>query len=98
MIVSPDARNSNDPYDLTRFVRTQENDYAQALSEIRSGRKRTHWDHRLQLVRGEWLRIRISLGGSRDRSVFLGRGHRDLRALRRSRHSVSPHDVWRVAN
>ena len=35
--------NSNDPYDLTRFVRAQEHDYEQALSEIRSGRKRTHW-------------------------------------------------------
>jgi uncharacterized protein (DUF1810 family) len=28
---------------LARFVRAQESDYEQALSEIRSGRKRTHW-------------------------------------------------------
>ena len=33
----------NDPHNLTRFVRAQESDYARALSEIRSGRKRTHW-------------------------------------------------------
>ena len=33
----------DDPYDLDRFVRAQETDYDQALSEIRSGRKRTHW-------------------------------------------------------
>jgi uncharacterized protein (DUF1810 family) len=32
-----------DPYDLQRFVRAQEHDYEEALSEIRSGRKRTHW-------------------------------------------------------
>src|SRR5256885_6018416 len=32
-----------DPYDLGRFVRAQEDDYEQALAEIRSGRKRTHW-------------------------------------------------------
>ena len=32
-----------DPYDLARFVRAQETDYEQALSEIRSGRKRSHW-------------------------------------------------------
>jgi len=32
-----------DPYDLTRFVRAQESDYDQAMSEIRSGRKRSHW-------------------------------------------------------
>ena len=33
----------NDPFDLERFVRAQENDYAQALSEIKAGRKRSHW-------------------------------------------------------
>jgi uncharacterized protein (DUF1810 family) len=38
-----DPHSSNDPYDLARFVRAQENDYEQALSEIKSGRKRTHW-------------------------------------------------------
>jgi uncharacterized protein (DUF1810 family) len=32
-----------DPYDLTRFVQAQERDYEQAMSEIRSGRKRSHW-------------------------------------------------------
>ena len=32
-----------DPYDLTRFVLAQEHDYEQAISEIRSGRKRSHW-------------------------------------------------------
>lgn len=32
-----------DPYDLGRFVRAQEHDYASALAEIRSGRKRSHW-------------------------------------------------------
>lgn len=32
-----------DPYDLARFVAAQEHDYAQALSEIRRGQKRSHW-------------------------------------------------------
>lgn len=32
-----------DPYDLARFVQAQEDDYQQALSEIRAGQKRTHW-------------------------------------------------------
>lgn len=32
-----------DPYDLTRFVEAQERDYERALSEIRSGQKRSHW-------------------------------------------------------
>jgi uncharacterized protein (DUF1810 family) len=34
---------ADDPYDLDRFVRAQEGDYDRALSEIASGRKRTHW-------------------------------------------------------
>jgi uncharacterized protein (DUF1810 family) len=33
----------HDAYDLARFVRAQEHTYAQALAEIRGGRKRTHW-------------------------------------------------------
>ena len=41
-MMGPD-RNPRDPYDLARFVAAQEADYAQALSEIRSGQKRSHW-------------------------------------------------------
>ncbi len=43
MTFSNTSRSSEDPYDLRRFVRAQVNDYARALSEIRSGQKRTHW-------------------------------------------------------
>ena len=35
--------NTVDPHDLNRFVQAQENDYEQALSEVKSGRKRSHW-------------------------------------------------------
>jgi uncharacterized protein (DUF1810 family) len=34
---------SNDPYDLDRFVRAQAADYDRALSELRDGKKRSHW-------------------------------------------------------
>lgn len=34
---------SPDPYDLQRFVDAQEGSYAQALAELRAGRKRSHW-------------------------------------------------------
>ena len=37
------ALSEADPYDLARFVRAQEQHYEQALSEIRSGKKRSHW-------------------------------------------------------
>lgn len=32
-----------DPHNLQRFVEAQEATYAQALSELRAGRKRSHW-------------------------------------------------------
>jgi uncharacterized protein (DUF1810 family) len=33
----------SDPYDLQRFVDAQAHTYDQALAELRSGEKRTHW-------------------------------------------------------
>jgi uncharacterized protein (DUF1810 family) len=33
----------DDPYDLARFVAAQEPVYAQALGELRRGRKQSHW-------------------------------------------------------
>jgi uncharacterized protein (DUF1810 family) len=35
--------NGSDPHDLDRFVQAQEGDYERALSEVRAGRKRSHW-------------------------------------------------------
>ena len=34
---------AGDPHNLSRFVEAQEQDYDQALSEIRRGRKQSHW-------------------------------------------------------
>jgi len=34
---------AEDPYDLSRFVRAQEDDDKRALAEIVNGEKRTHW-------------------------------------------------------
>jgi uncharacterized protein (DUF1810 family) len=34
---------ATDPHNLSRFVEAQEHEYTRALSEIRSGRKRSHW-------------------------------------------------------
>lgn len=34
---------TDDRYDLNRFVQAQEDDYDRALSEVKSGRKRSHW-------------------------------------------------------
>jgi uncharacterized protein (DUF1810 family) len=34
---------AEDPYDLDRFVEAQAADYARAVSELRAGRKQSHW-------------------------------------------------------
>jgi uncharacterized protein (DUF1810 family) len=43
-MANPDeSGGTSDPHDLSRFVQAQEGVYERALSEIRSGRKRSHW-------------------------------------------------------
>ena len=42
-MVQDNPSNRNDPYDLNRFVSAQEGVYDRALSELRSGEKRSHW-------------------------------------------------------
>ena len=37
------AMQRDDPFDLERFMQAQAGTYAQALAELHSGRKRTHW-------------------------------------------------------
>ena len=43
MIDTQPPTNSSDPHTLHRFVQAQAQDYGQALAEIKSGRKRSHW-------------------------------------------------------
>jgi uncharacterized protein (DUF1810 family) len=43
MFNSNKSRSLEDPHDLVRFVEAQDSHYVQALAEIKSGRKRTHW-------------------------------------------------------
>jgi uncharacterized protein (DUF1810 family) len=38
-----DAPGTSDPFRLARFLDAQTDDYARALAEIESGRKRSHW-------------------------------------------------------
>lgn len=37
------SQTSGDPFDLTRFAKAQETVYDAVLSELRNGRKRSHW-------------------------------------------------------
>jgi uncharacterized protein (DUF1810 family) len=43
MTSSTDSHSTDDPYDLSRFVEAQQDDFEQALSEIVRGKKHTHW-------------------------------------------------------
>jgi uncharacterized protein (DUF1810 family) len=43
MVHSSETRGAGDPHDLSRFMKAQEREYDQALSEIRNGRKQSHW-------------------------------------------------------
>jgi uncharacterized protein (DUF1810 family) len=43
MTNAPLPRRADDPYNLSRFVQSQEGAYKQALSEIKIGRKQSHW-------------------------------------------------------
>jgi uncharacterized protein (DUF1810 family) len=42
-MAAPEQPDNSDPYDLGRFLAAQRDTYADALAEIRAGRKRTHW-------------------------------------------------------
>jgi len=37
------SSNAGDPHNLNRFVKEQKVDYEQALAEVKSGRKQSHW-------------------------------------------------------
>ena len=41
--VEGDVVGDSDPYNLIRFVQAQERDYERALSEVKDGRKYSHW-------------------------------------------------------
>jgi uncharacterized protein (DUF1810 family) len=66
---------SGDSYDLERFVDAQETDYNQALSEIRNGRKRTHWMWyifpQLEGLGSSWNSVHYSISGIAEAEAYL---------------------------
>jgi len=40
---SSSANAANDPFNLSRFVKAQQHVFDQAMMELKSGRKRSHW-------------------------------------------------------
>jgi len=66
---------SSDPYDLNRFVEAQAANYAQALSEVRAGRKRSHWSwYVLPQIRGlgsSANSVRYAISGPAEARAYL---------------------------
>ena len=64
-----------DPYHLERFVRAQETEYYQALSEIKAGLKRSHWMWyifpQLQGLGSSWNSVRYSLADAGEAKAYL---------------------------
>lgn len=66
---------SGDPFDLNRFIEAQEENYSQALAELRAGRKRTHWSwYVLPQLRGlgsSAMSVRYAISGLQEARAYL---------------------------
>jgi uncharacterized protein (DUF1810 family) len=64
-----------DPYDLQRFVDAQAPAYAQVLTELRAGRKRTHWMWfifpQISGLGSSPMAIRYAVSGRDEASAYL---------------------------
>lgn len=65
----------SDPDDLNRFVSAQAGNYADALAELRAGRKRTHWSwYVFPQIRGlgsSAMAVRYALGSVGEAAAYL---------------------------
>ena len=66
---------TQDPYNLNRFVEAQAANYQQALSELRAGKKRSHWSwYVLPQVRGlgfSAMSVRYAISGLAEARAYL---------------------------
>lgn len=66
---------AQDPFDLERFLRAQEQNYAEALAELRSGRKRTHWSWyvfpQLSGLGSTAMSVRYAISGLPEATAYL---------------------------
>lgn len=72
----PPMTRNGDPFDLERFVAAQAANYADALAELRAGRKRTHWSwYVFPQVRGlgsSPMSMRYAIGSLDEAVAYLG--------------------------
>lgn len=69
------SKQPSDPFHLNRFVEAQEASYQQALSELRAGKKRSHWSwYILPQVRGlgsSPMSVRYAIGSLAEAKAYL---------------------------
>lgn len=65
----------DDPFDLNRFLEAQAASYRQALSELRAGRKRTHWSWyilpQLHGLGSSPMSVRYAIGSLAEAKAYL---------------------------
>jgi uncharacterized protein (DUF1810 family) len=66
---------NQDPYDLKRFIEAQARNYDEALAELRTGRKRTHWSwYVFPQIRGlgsSAMSVRYAIGSLAEAIAYL---------------------------
>jgi uncharacterized protein (DUF1810 family) len=64
-----------EPFDLDRFVHAQEENYSDALAELRAGRKRTHWSWyvfpQLHGLGSSDMSVRYAISGLPEAKAYL---------------------------
>jgi uncharacterized protein (DUF1810 family) len=66
---------THDPFDLSRFVEAQRENYADAIAELRAGRKRTHWSWyvfpQLRGLGSSPVSMRYAISGLEEAKAYL---------------------------
>ena len=69
------AAAAHDPYDLERFVDAQKSNYPQALTELRAGKKSSHWSWyvlpQLQGLGSSPMSVRYAISGLAEAKAYL---------------------------
>jgi uncharacterized protein (DUF1810 family) len=93
---------SHDPYNLNRFVEAQAAIYAEALAELQSGSKQTHWSwYIFPQIRGlgsSPTSVRYAIGSLAEAVAFLGHAVlgsrlRECVAAMNSHRDLSANDI-----
>ena len=66
---------ASDPFDLARFIQAQEENYTDALAELRAGKKRTHWSWyvlpQLSGLGSSAMSVRYAISGLQEAKAYL---------------------------